>query len=215
MQTPARLPRACSMWHNPHRCFGKRGHVVTYLCVRLEHTPIKVVRDLSTVLHLRHHVLEGRPTASERCNQRRRTRFDYKGDRQQFGQSCCSPLKPVVRLRSPLINFSFAAVANGMSCAPNGPVVEMLLQEEDAGREIAVVVLVRNAPPKGTELSSLLHLRRKPAPRSSRTMHASRSISRINSPSLKWRNKHIMRRKPQSTALILGSSCLTARTTSV
>lgn len=41
---------------------------------------------------------------------------------------------------------------------PNGPVVEMLLQEQNAGREVAVVVLVRNAPPKGTKLPSLLHL---------------------------------------------------------
>lgn len=41
-----------------------------------------------------------------------------------------------------------------MSCG--GTCVEVFLEEEDAGGEVAVVVLVRDAPAQGTELAALL-----------------------------------------------------------
>ena len=42
--------------------------------------------------------------------------------------------------------------------APDGPVVEVLLQEQNARGEVAIVVLVRNTPPKGSKFPSLLNL---------------------------------------------------------
>ena len=45
-----------------------------------------------------------------------------------------------------------------LECGPaDGPIVEVLLKEEDAGSEVAVVVLVRDAPAKGAKLAPLLH----------------------------------------------------------
>lgn len=139
-----------------------------YLCVSLEHAPVEVVGDLPAVLHLRHHVLERWPTEKARVG---------RGKWLDVGALYCFLFSHsnVFARCWPISSFSCSTCLIGeqglsytlmnrmtllqeVAHAPDGPVVEMLLQEENAGREIAVVVLVRDTPPKGTKLSSLLHL---------------------------------------------------------
>lgn len=44
--------------------------------------------------------------------------------------------------------------------SPDGSVVEVLLQEKNASSQIAIVVLVRDAPPQRTKFPSFLDLQR-------------------------------------------------------
>lgn len=143
-------------------------YIITYLCVSLEHAPVEVVGDLPAVLHLRHHVLEGWPTEKARIGRGQwldvgALHYSMFPHSNVFSRcwpnssfSCSTGLIGEQRLSYSLTNRKdvIAEIAH----APDGPVVEMLLQEENAGREIAVVVLVRDAPPKRAKLSSLLHL---------------------------------------------------------
>lgn len=43
-----------------------------YLCVCLEHAPVQIVGNFPAVLHLRYHVLEGRPTVQVGLRNKRR-----------------------------------------------------------------------------------------------------------------------------------------------